>query len=61
MSDECTGEIGNELDCCDTPDIRISSWKWDHKKERWNFDAICHSCWELCYGSVYAVDVEIRG
>jgi hypothetical protein len=53
-------EVSNATDCCDDPDIRLSDWRWDPNREGWNFDAICHNCWGLSYGTIHAVDVEIR-
>jgi hypothetical protein len=53
--------IADELDCCDDPDIQLSDWKWDSTREGWNFDAMCHNCWAMCYGTIHTVDVEIRG
>jgi len=53
--------VSDSVDCCDNPDIEFSDWKWDSEIGGWNFAGMCHNCWELCYGKIRAVEVEVKG
>lgn len=48
-------------ECCDSPEIQFSDWKWDKANHCWRFDGLCYNCWETCYGKIHAVDVEFDG
>ena len=51
--------LNDAVECCDTPELSVSDYRWGRKQGVWHFDAICHNCWEMSGGDIKAIEVEI--
>lgn len=54
-------EVSKAVDCCDEPKVEFSDWRWASDFGGWRFDGMCHNCWEMFYGKIHAVEVEVEG